>query len=431
MFAAGPSAAASNSAYNSSSFMGSLGQQVLIGSQQKSTMAAPMRAQPLYMMTTSATEGTTEKKTDENYMDKIMSDKGSDENKYVDELIKNAKFLVGPGKGILASDESNMTMGKRLEAVGVKNSEQARNDWRELIYTAPGIEKHVSGVIMYDETIRQSASDGRTLVKVCADRGILSGIKVDIGIFPIEGTDDETLTKGIEGLEERAKEYYEMGARFAKWRAVLKITPDGCPSDVCISQNAENLAKYAKICQQQGLVPIVEPEILTDGKHDIETCAKVSEKVLNAVVKELNNHKVLHEGMILKPNMITAGAQAEKAATPEEVAAQTVKVLGKCLPPAVPGVAFLSGGQSEEVACQNLNAMNKLTDNKNQFKLTYSFGRALLQSVLTFWAGKPENTAEAQKRLLERCAAASQASLGKYEGGQGSTKSEYVENYKY
>lgn len=193
----------------------------------------------------------------------------SPQSKYIEELITNAKYLCAPGKGILATDESNMTCGKRFIAQGIENTEQNRNDYRELLYSVKDLEKHVSGIIMYDETIRQSARDGRTLLKVLEDKGMLSGIKVDIGITEIEGTDGETITNGIEGLTERCTEYYNMGARFAKWRAVLKITPDGCPSDKAIKDNAVNLAKYAKICQNTGLVPIVEPEILTDGTHDI------------------------------------------------------------------------------------------------------------------------------------------------------------------
>lgn len=235
---------------------------------------------------------------------------------------------------------------------------------------------------MFDETIRQKASDGRTLVKVLADKGILTGIKVDTGIALIEGTNDETVTMGLDGLSQRATEYYEMGARFAKWRAVLKITPDGCPSEVAITETAHSLARYAQICQHAGLVPIVEPEILTDGEHDIKTCARVSEKVFNAVLNELITQNVCLEGMLLKPNMVTSGAQAKVQADPEEVAFFTVRTLARTLPPAVPGVTFLSGGQSEEVASQNLNAINQLAEIKHPWSLTYSFGRALQSSVL-------------------------------------------------
>jgi len=343
----------------------------------------------------------------------------------------NAKKLAANGKGILASDESNMTCGKRFEAIGVENTTQNRNDYRELLYSTKGIEEFVSGAIMYDETIRQNAADGRTLVKVLGDKGILTGIKVDTGISVIEGTKDETVTNGLDGLSTRATEYYEMGARFAKWRAVLKITDDGCPSDVAITETAHSLARYAQICQHCGLVPVVEPEILTDGTHDIKTCARISEKVFNAVMNELITQNVCLEGMLLKPNMITSGAQAEVQAAPEEVAFFTVRTLSRTIPPAVPGITFLSGGQSEEIASQNLNAINKLADVKHPWSMTFSFGRALQSSVLTTWKGKKENVEAAQKILFERCQASSQAALGKYQGGQGSTDSDYVANYVY
>ena len=423
-----------------SPFMGSLGQQFSISRQP---VSKNVRNTTVVMEATATTEGKTEQKTDVDYMDRVMLQQKYDNsdhldpvlhytgNQFVEELMKNAKLLSSSGKGILASDESNGTCGKRFEAIGVENTEQNRNDYRELLYSTPDLEKYVSGAIMYDETIRQNAADGRSLVKVLADKGIITGIKVDTGISVIEGTNDETVTNGLDGLSQRATEYYNMGARFAKWRAVLKITPDGCPSDVAITETAHSLARYAQICQHSGLVPIVEPEILTDGTHDIKTCARVSEKVFNAVMNELITQKVLLEGMLLKPNMITSGAQAEVQADPEEVAFFTVRTLGRTIPPAVPGITFLSGGQSEERACQNLNAINKLAEVKHPWNMTYSFGRALQSSVLTTWAGKKENVKAAQERLLERCAGSSAAALGKYEGGQGSDKSDYVANYVY
>lgn len=345
--------------------------------------------------------------------------------------MENAKLLAANGKGILASDESNGTCGKRFEAIGVENTEQNRNDYRELLYSVEGLEKFVSGAIMYDETINQKAADGRTLVKVLADKGILTGIKVDTGISLIEGTNDETVTNGLDGLSERASAYYDQGARFAKWRAVLKITDDGCPSDAAIKETAHSLARYAAICQHAGLVPIVEPEILSDGTHDIKRCARVSEKVFNAVMNEVVAQRVWLEGMLLKPNMITSGAQAEVQAGPEEVAFFTVRTLGRTIPPAVPGITFLSGGQPEETASQNLNAINQLADIKHPWSMTFSFGRALQSSVLTKWGGKKENVKEAQDILYERCEACSNAALGKYTGGQGSTQSDYVANYVY
>lgn len=322
------------------------------------------------MMAGATVAGDTNMSTKENHMDKIFLQKKYDNvdhldpdlhyrgNKYTEELMTNAKLLSAPGKGILASDESNGTCGKRFEAINVENTEQNRNDYRELLYTANGLEKYISGAIMFDETIRQNAADGTPFTKVLGDKGILTGIKVDTGIAVIEGTRDETVTKGLDGLSERAAEYYAMGARFAKWRAVLKITADGCPSEVAITETAHSLTRYAQICQHAGLVPIVEPEILSDGDHDIKTCARVSEKVYNAVMNELITQNVVLEGMLLKPNMITSGAQAKVQADPEEVAFFTVRTLARTIPPAVPGITFLSGGQSEEIASQNLNAMN-------------------------------------------------------------------------
>lgn len=311
------------------------------------------------------------------------------------------------------------------------NTEENRRAYRDLLYSVDGLEEFVSGAIMFDETIRQKDKNGVPFAKVLADKGILTGIKVDTGISLIEGTNDETVTNGLDGLSKRASEYYEMGARFAKWRAVLKITDDGCPSEVSITETAHSLARYAQICQHAGLVPIVEPEILTDGTHDIKKCARVSEKVFNAVMNEVITQRIMLEGMLLKPNMITSGAQAEVQAGPEEVAFFTVRTLGRTIPPAVPGITFLSGGQSEETACKNLSAINKLAEIKHPWNMTYSFGRALQSSVLTTWMGKEENVKAAQTRLYERCQAASQAALGKYEGGQGSTQSDYVANYVY
>ena len=296
MFAGSTNQGMNTSAFQSS-YMGTIGQQMSIS--KMPAAKATSRASAVVMDATASTEPATEQVTDSDYMDRVFLQQKYDNsdhldpdlhytgNQYVEELMKNAKLLSAPGKGILASDESNGTCGKRFEAIGIENTEKNRNDYREMLYTTKNLEQHVSGAIMYDETIRQSAKDGRTLVKVLADKGILTGIKVDTGISIIEGTNDETVTNGLDGLSTRASEYYEMGARFAKWRAVLKITPDGCPSDVAITETAHSLARYAQICQHAGLVPIVEPEILTDGEHDIKTCARVSEKVFNAVMNEL------------------------------------------------------------------------------------------------------------------------------------------------
>ena len=305
--------------------------------------------------------------------------------------MKNAKYLASPGKGILASDESNGTCGKRFEAIGLENSEENRRRYREMLYTTPELEKYCVGAIMYDETARQKDSNGKSFCQLQADRGILPGIKVDIGVGLIEGTNDETQTFGLDGLSSRAAEYYDMGCRFAKWRAVLKIG-DGQPSEVSIRETAHSLARYGMICQHNGLVPIIEPEVLSDGTHDIKTCAAISEKVFNAVMQQLVEQQLLLEGLIVKPNMCLEGAQSGgEPASPEEVAFYTVRTLSRTIPPAIPGITFLSGGQSEERACQNLNAINNLAEVKHPWNMSFSFGRALQQTSLKLWDGKDEN----------------------------------------
>jgi fructose-bisphosphate aldolase class I len=267
-------------------------------------------------------------------------------------------------------------------------------------------------------------------MKILLDRGIHCGIKVDTGLVNIGGTNDETATQGLDGLGKRCEEYYKMGCRFAKWRAVLKIG-NGCPSDVAIRENAHNLARYGSICQQNGLVPIIEPEILLDGDHDIETCAAVSERVFSAVMSELLNQKLLIEGLLLKPNMITPGASCPKQATNEEIAWYTVRTLSRTIVPALPGVCFLSGGQSEEEASLNLNCMNKITNAPRPWALTFSYGRALQQTVLKTWLGLAENVPAAQAALLERAKANGLATMGKYEGGSGSKEGQFIANYRY
>lgn len=261
---------------------------------------------------------------------------------------------------------------------------------------------------------------------------MLPGIKVDIGVFPIQGTVDEGQTMGLDGLADRCKEYYEMGCRFAKWRCVLKIDDEtGRPSDLAITEAAHGLARYAQTCQRNGLVPIVEPEIVSDGKHDIQKCAEVSEKIFTVVMHELQTQGVLLEGMILKPNMCLEGAQSGKEASPEEVAYYTVRTLSRTISPAIPGITFLSGGQSEDRACANLNAINKMVDVKHPWTLSYSFGRALQTETLKLWAGKDENVKKAQEKLLSISKACSQAGLGQLEGGDLSKDGTYVANYKY
>lgn len=349
-----------------------------------------------------------------------------------DELIKTAKYIATPGKGILAADESTGTIGKRLASINVENVEPNRQALRELLFTTPGAFQYLSGVILFEETLYQSTAAGTPFVDVLKAGGVVPGIKVDKGTVDIAGTNGETTTQGLDSLGARCAKYYEAGARFAKWRAVLKIGAAGEPSELAVKQNAEGLARYALICQENGLVPIVEPEILTDGAHDIKTCAAVTERVLAAVYKSLNDHKVLLEGTLLKPNMVTPGSDSPKVGA-EVIGEYTVAALRRTVPPAVPGIVFLSGGQSEEEASQNLNAMNKLEVLK-PWTLTFSFGRALQQSTIKKWGGKKENVAAAQAAFLARCKANSEATLGKYGGAAGdaaTSESLYVKGYTY
>lgn len=303
---------------------------------------------------------------------------------FKDELIATAKKICAPGKGILAADESTGTIGKRFDAIQVENTEENRRAYRELLFTAPQIEENISGVIMYEETVDQSSAAGQNLVELLRSRGIEAGIKLDKGIVPIGGTDGETATQGLDGLGARCATFYSKGCRFAKWRAVLKIG-NGCPSMIAIRETAHTLARYGSICQDNGLVPIIEPEILTDGDHDINECARVSELVLRYVMQAMLDQGLIIEGTLLKPNMVTAGATCAKQGSPEEVAWLTVRTLSRSIVPALPGVVFLSGGQSEESASVNLNAMNKLANIQKPWALTFSYGRALQQSVLKAW----------------------------------------------
>uniref|UniRef100_A0A061RDV5 Fructose-bisphosphate aldolase n=2 Tax=Tetraselmis sp. GSL018 TaxID=582737 RepID=A0A061RDV5_9CHLO len=335
---------------------------------------------------------------------------------YKDELISTAKQLTLPGKGLLAADESTGTVGKRLASIGVANEETNRRALRELLFTTPGFEKHVSGVILFEETLFQSASDGVPLVQHLQKRGVIPGIKVDKGVVQLPGTNGETETAGLDGLAERCARYYQAGARFAKWRAVLKIGA-GEPSELAIHQNAHGLARYAAISQQNGLVPIVEPEILAEGAHSIDDCAAATERVLSATFKALLDHKVMLEGILLKPNMVLPGSSGPQVPA-AEAAALTVQSLRRTVPPAVPGVMFLSGGQSEQEATAHLNEINKL--GPHPWVLSFSYGRALQASVLKAWQGKPENTEAAQAAFLARAEINGLAALGKApaEGGQ-------------
>ncbi len=309
---------------------------------------------------------------------------------FKEELIATARKIVAPGHGILAADESTGTIGNRFSGINVENTEENRRAYRELLFTSPNLEEHISGVIMFEETLDQETKDGKNFVKLLQEKGIVPGIKVDKGLVIIGGTKDEQATQGLDGLADRCKKYYEKGCRFAKWRAVLKIG-DGRPSDVAIRENAHNLARYGSICQDNGLVPIIEPEILTDGTHGIEVCAEASERVFSAVMKAMLDQKLIIEGTLLKPNMVTPGATCEKKSAAAEVAWYTVRTLSRSIVPALPGVVFLSGGQGEESASHHLNEMNKLDKLPKPWALTFSYGRALQSSTLKAWLGKAEN----------------------------------------
>lgn len=352
--------------------------------------------------------------------------------KYKDELIKNAAYIGTPGKGILAADESTGTIGKRFASINVENVEDNRRALRELLFCTPGALQYLSGVILFEETLYQSTKAGKPFVDIMKEGNVLPGIKVDKGTVELAGTNGETTTQGFDDLGKRCAKYYEAGARFAKWRAVLKIGPTE-PSQLSIDQNAQGLARYAIICQENGLVPIVEPEILVDGPHDIDRCAYVTEIVLAACYKALNDQHVLLEGTLLKPNMVTPGSDAKKVA-PEVIAEYTVRTLQRTVPAAVPAIVFLSGGQSEEEATLNLNAMNKL-QTKKPWNLSFSFGRALQQSTLKAWCGKEENIEKARATFLVRCKANSEATLGTYKGdatlAEGASESLHVKDYKY
>jgi fructose-bisphosphate aldolase, class I len=329
----------------------------------------------------------------------------------LDELNKIAKKMVAPGKGLLAADESTGTIKKRFDAIKVENTEDNRRDYRELLFRAmDAMNKHISGVILYDETIRQKAKDGTPLVKLIEESGAVPGIKVDAGAKPLALEEGQTITEGLDGLRERFQEYHKLGARFAKWRATYDPTK---PSYNSINANAQALARYAALAQENGIVPIVEPEVLMDYDNDIETCEVFTEWVLKETFKELYYAKVALEGMILKPNMIISGKKCGKQAGIEEVAGRTVKVLKQCVPGAVPGIAFLSGGQSDEEATAHLNAMNANHPNL-PWALTFSYGRALQAAPQKAWSGKVENVKAAQAAFEHRANMNGLASMGKW-----------------
>jgi fructose-bisphosphate aldolase class I len=333
------------------------------------------------------------------------------------ELRAIAAAIVAPGKGILAADESTGSMDKRLNSLGVENTEENRRQYRQILFTAdPKMNEHISGVILFHETLYQKTDDGTPFVKLLQSQGIVPGIKVDKGVVPLAGTIGECTTQGLDDLNARCAAYKKDGAQFAKWRCVLKIGSH-VPSHLAMLENANVLARYASICQQNGLVPIVEPEVLPDGEHDIHRCAKVTETVLGYVYKALNDHHVYLEGTLLKPNMVTAGQACATKYTSVDVALATVKALSRTVPPAVPGVVFLSGGQSEEDATLNLDAINKISTIKKPWALTFSYGRALQASALKAWGGKTENIKAAQGELMKRARANGSAAVGKYAGG--------------
>jgi fructose-bisphosphate aldolase, class I len=317
----------------------------------------------------------------------------------LDQLNKVAEAMVTPGKGILAADESTGTIKKRFDAIGVESTAESRRDYRELLFRSPALSEYISGVILYDETIRQSASDGTPLVKLIAKAGTIPGIKVDKGTKPLPFCPGEVITEGLDGLRERLIEYRGLGAKFAKWRAVIDIGPN-IPTYDCINANSHALARYAALCQEEDIVPIVEPEVLMDGSHDADRCYQVTEWVLKTVFQELYYARVQLEGMVLKPNMIVAGKKTSRPASVDEVARKTLRVLKTCVPSAVPGIAFLSGGQSEEEATAHLDAMNKLGG--APWKLTFSYGRALQAAPQKAWAGRRENVTAAQRAFAHR-----------------------------
>jgi fructose-bisphosphate aldolase class I len=325
-----------------------------------------------------------------------------------------AEKMVTPGKGILAADESTGTIQKRFDAIGVENTEPNRRDYRELMFRASeAMQNYISGVILFEETLYQDAADGTPLVKLIADAGAVPGIKVDKGTKLLPGFPGETITEGLDGLGPRLQKDYERGARFAKWRAVIDIA-DGIPTWGAIKANAHALARYAAICQASQIVPIVEPEVLMDGSHDIERCDEVTRLVLKTVFEELFEQRVALEGMVLKPNMIVCGKKCDKRASVDEVAHRTIAALKATVPSAVPGIAYLSGGQTDEEATAHLDAMNKIGG--FPWKMTFSYGRALQAAPQKAWSGNPANVAAAQRAFAHRARMNSLASVGQWEG---------------
>ncbi len=330
------------------------------------------------------------------------------------ELARIAQAMVAKGRGILAADESTGTIKKRFDKIGLESTEENRRAYRELLFTAPGCAEHISGVIMYDETLRQATRSGERFADLQSRLGIVPGIKVDAGTKPLPNFPGEVVTEGLDGLAGRLKEYHGLGARFAKWRAVIDIGA-GIPTGTCIESNAELLARYAALCQEAEIVPIVEPEVLMDGAHSLERCEEVTSAVLTEVFDRLYAHRVYLEGIVLKPNMVVSGQKNATRAGPQQVAEATVRTLKRHVPSAVPGIAFLSGGQSEAEATLHLDLMNRIGG--LPWALSFSYGRALQQTALTTWGGRAENVAAGQREFLKRAKLNGLAATGRYDSG--------------
>jgi fructose-bisphosphate aldolase, class I len=330
----------------------------------------------------------------------------------IEQLAETAQAMVAAGKGIIAIDESNTTIAKRFAGVGIENSEENRRAYREMLLTTPRLGEHISGAILFDETIRQSTKAGVPFTRVMVENGIIPGIKVDKGTQPLAGFPGELVTEGLDGLRARLEEYYRLGARFAKWRAVINIGED-IPSGTCIEANSHALARYAALCQEQGLVPMVEPEVLMDGSHDIQTCYEVTEVVLRSLFDALYNHNVMLEGTILKASMVVPGKDSGEEASAEEVAESTIMCLKTAVPAILPGIVFLSGGQSDEDATANLDAMNRM--GPNPWPLSFSYGRAMQSAALKIWSQDlVNNIAKAQETVYARARDNGLAALGQW-----------------
>jgi fructose-bisphosphate aldolase, class I len=334
------------------------------------------------------------------------------------ELGATARGLVAKGKGILAADESTSTIKKRFDSIKLESTEENRRAYREMLFTAPGVQEYISGVILYDETLRQKTKEGVPFPTYLAQHGMLPGIKVDLGAKPLAAFPGETITEGLDGLRERLAEYYKLGAKFAKWRAVIDIG-SGIPTRYAIDANAEALARYATLCQEAGITPIVEPEVLMDGAHSLERCEEVTNLVLDRVFEHLFAARVFFEGMVLKPNMVVPGRKSTQKASPEQVAEATVRTLKRQVPPAVPGIAFLSGGQSPAEATLHLSLMNAA--GPLPWALTFSYGRALQENALSAWSGKPTGYSSGQQALFVRAKLNGLAATGAYKSSMESS----------